>query len=100
MAEQIYINWGEFESWANKFDRKNKDMREKLNEIQNTVNKTAGDYESDAATTTRENITELTPRLEQYQQVVDQYVKFIRRAAESAKSADTSVKNNADRIKV
>lgn len=95
----IIINYGKFEEHANGIDKKNKDMRQTLDEIQTKINGLKGDYESNAAETIREKITNMSSRFESYQQVVDSYVKFIRNAATQAKNLEGTITNNAGQFK-
>lgn len=95
MSEQIYINYGAFGDWATKFETKNNEMRKTLEDIKSKINSLQGDYESNAAVTIRGKITGMTPRFDSYQQVVDQYVKFLRNAAQQTSTTEASIDSNA-----
>ena len=95
----IIVNYGKFEDWAARIDKKNTDLRSKLDEIQKKINGLAGDYESDAAVTIREKITGMTPRFQSYQDVVSSYTKLIRNAALQTGNTVKSVDANAQQFK-
>lgn len=96
---QIIKNWGKFNAHADSIDQKNKEMRRTLDDIQAKINGLKGDYESDAAETIREKITNMSSRFESYQQVVNSYVKFIRNAAETARNTERVLDSNASQFK-
>lgn len=85
---QIIINYGKFGEHADRIDHKNKEMRKTLDDIQAKINSLKGDYESNAAEAIRQKITNMSSRFENYQQVVDSYVKFIRNAATQTKNTE------------
>lgn len=96
---QIIINYGRFDDHANSIDKKNKDMRTTLDDIQRKINSLKGDWESNSAETIRQKITNMTSRFESYQQVVDSYVKFIRNAAAQSKNLESTINSNASQFK-
>ncbi len=96
---QIIINYGKFDGHASSIDKKNKDMRSTLDDIQKKINSLKGDWESNAAETIRQKITGMSPRFESYQQVVDSYVKFIRNAAAQSKNLEGTINSNASQFK-
>lgn len=96
---KIYINYEKFEGHASDIDSKNKEMRRTLDDIQAKINSLKGDYESNAAETIRQNITNMSSRFESYQQVVNSYVKFIRNAAIQTKNVEGALNSNASQLK-
>ncbi len=56
----IVINYGKFCEHANSIDRQNKEMRKTLDDIQAKINSLKGDYESNAAETIRQKITNMS----------------------------------------
>ena len=96
---QIIINYGKFEDHAGKIDNKNIEMRRKLDEIEAKIKSLKGDWESNSAETIRQKITGMTGRFENYQQVVNSYVTFIRNAAAQSKNMETTINSNASQFK-
>lgn len=96
---QIIINYGKFDGHADGIDKKNREMRQTLDDIQTKINSLKGDWESNSAETIRQKITGMSSRFESYQQVVNSYVKFIRNAAASAKNVETAINSNASQFK-
>lgn len=96
---QIIINYGKFDEHASNIDKKNKDMRATLDDIQRKINSLKGGWESNSAETIREKITNMTGRFESYQQVVDSYVKFIRNAAAQSRNMESTINSNASQFK-
>ena len=93
--EQIIIKWSKFDNHADGIDQKNREMRKTLDDIQAKINSLKGDWESDSAETTRQEITNMSSRFESYQQVVNSYVKFIRNAAAQSKNLEGTLNSNA-----
>lgn len=96
---QIIINYGKFDEHAEKIENKNKEMRRTLDDIQAKINSLKGDYESNAAETIRQKITNMSSRFESYQQVVNSYAKFIRNAAAQSKNVEGTINSNASQFK-
>lgn len=96
---QIIINYGNFDKHADSIDKKNRDMRKTLDDIQAKINSLKGDWESNSAETIRQKITNMTSRFENYQQVVNSYVKFIRNAASQSKNTENAINSNASQFK-
>lgn len=96
---QIIINYGKFEEHAGNIDNKNKEMRRTLDDIQAKINSLKGDWESNSAETIRQKITNMSARFENYQKVVDSYVKFIRNAATQSKNVESAINTNASQFK-
>ncbi len=94
--ERKVINYGAFESWANTIKTKNNNLLEDLHEIQKTIKGLAGDWESNAASTTRQSITSMESKFQAYYDVVDNYVKFLKNAAEQFKAVDDSLNQRAN----
>lgn len=92
------INYGSLGGWAEKLNKHNTDMRDTLNQIQRKINATAGEYESNEAAAIREKITGMTPKFQSYQDVVENYAKFLKNTYEQMKTTSTSLTNNAGRF--
>lgn len=98
-STDIYINYATFESWASKLDGLNKELRQELEQIQKKVNSLNGQaFESNSAVTIREKITGMTPRFDQYKDVCDNYITFIKRTAEEWKTTDAARNQNANQF--
>lgn len=87
------------QEYIQKIEEKNKKMRATLNEIQNKINGLKGDYESDAAESIREKITNMSPKFDQYEKVVSQYAKFIQEIIDKGVNLDKAIANNASQFK-
>ncbi|MCM1026243.1 MAG: WXG100 family type VII secretion target [Roseburia sp.] len=96
---QIIINYGKFDGHADGIDQKNKEMRQTLDDIQAKINGLKGDWESNGAETIRQKITNMTGRFENYQKVVDSYVKFIRDTKARALNLENTINANASQYK-
>lgn len=96
---QIIINYGQFDKHADGIDKKNREMRQTLDDIQAKINSLQGDWESNSAETIRKKITGMSSRFESYQQVVNSYVKFIRNAAAQSKNLEGTIDSNASQFK-
>lgn len=72
------VNYGTFERWARQISEDNDNLKDTLEEIRNTINALEATYQSNASTAIREKINNMKPRFDQYYQVVDNYVRFIR----------------------
>lgn len=96
---QIIINYGKFDGHADSIDNKNKEMRTTLDDIQTKINNLKGDWESNSAETIRQKITNMSSRFESYQQVVNNYVKFIRNAAAQSRNLEGTINSNAGQFK-
>lgn len=72
------VNYGAFDNWAHQISEDNDTLRQTLEDICNTINALEVTYQSNASTAIREKITNMKPRFDQYYQVVDNYVRFIR----------------------
>lgn len=96
MAGAIYINHGSFESWAAKVDTANTNLLDELHKIQNLIKSLEGEWESDSCVTIREKIEGMEPRFQQYHEIVDNYVKFIRNTAQTYKATEAGNNANAN----
>lgn len=96
---QIIINYGKFDDHADKINEKNVQMRRTLDDIQTKINSLKGDWESNSAETIRQKITNMSSRFENYQQVVNSYVKFIRNAAAQSRNLEGTINSNASQFK-
>lgn len=96
--EQQYINYGQFETWAEQFNARNNTLKTTLEEIEALINGTAETYQSNSGDRIRAKITGMEQRFQDYFEVVDNYVKFIRNAAAAYKGVEQTNLNNADQF--
>lgn len=97
--EKMVIDPEAFENCARDIDTKNGEMRQTLDDIQKKINNLKGDWESDSAETIRQKITNMSSRFENYQQVVNNYAKFLRNAAAQSKNLENTLNTNASQFK-
>lgn len=93
-----YINYGSFDGWAGKIDGRNRELLQRLHDIQTLIKNLEGDWESDASAEIRGKIQGMEPRFEDYYNVVDNYVKFIRNTANSARETEAANRGNAEQF--
>lgn len=93
-----YINYGEFEGWASKIDKKNGELMEYLQEIKSLINELEGDWESDSAKEIRSKINGMEPRFQQYFGVVGNYAKFLRNTAIDYSGTENTNLSNAQQF--
>lgn len=93
------VKYGSLASWADQLDSLNKEMRQKLEDIQKKINNLNGEaYESNSAVSIRGKITDMKPRFDQYKDVCDSYITFIKRAAEEWEATEVGRTQNADQF--
>ncbi len=97
MSERV-INYGSFESWAGTIDSRNTKLLDKLHDIQNLIKSLEGDWESNAAVEIRSKIQGMEPRFQDYHDVVDNYAKVLRNAAEAYKVTEQTNTSNASQF--
>jgi WXG100 family type VII secretion target len=98
MAEQQYINYGEFNNRAQKISNMNDNLKSDLIKIKDAITQLEGDWESNSAKTIREKITGMIPTFEKYYGVVDNYVTFIRNTARTYENAENTNNTNASKF--
>lgn len=94
----MYVNYGNFESWASRLDAKNKQLDETLKEIESKINGLAGEWESNSGVSIREAISGMEPKFNSYYEVVNNYVKFLKNAAAEWKSTEATNDQNANQF--
>ena len=92
---QIYINYGSLESWAGTISTANQRLLDDLHEIQRTIKGLEGEWESNSAVTIRSKIQGMEPRFQQYYDVIENYAKFLRNAANTIKGTENLNDMNA-----
>lgn len=94
----IYVNFGSFTEWAAKFSSDNDKLLQQLQEISAKINSLEDSYQSSASTVIREKITAMGPKFEQYHNVIDSYVRFVRATGEAYRTAEEQHVNMASRF--
>lgn len=98
MADQMIIKYNEIDNSANNISIHNTNLKSDLEDIRNLITGLQGDYESNAAVRIREKINGMMPRFEQYYNVVDNYVKFLRNMVIDYKTTEQTNTTNADQF--
>ena len=84
----MYVNFGEFETWAGKISTDNDKLLGQLESIKNLINSLDSTYQSNASSEIREKITNMQPRFEQYHDVIDSYARFIKATGQAYKGTE------------
>lgn len=92
------VNYGTFDGWAQQISGDNDNLKATLEEICATINALEVTYQSNASTAIREKITNMKPRFDQYYQVVDNYVRFIRTTGQAYKAIENVNTNEANQF--
>ena len=93
----VIVDWRELYNSATKLGNLNDDMKATLEAIQKKITSLQGEqYESNSAVAIREKIQGMTPRFEQYYDVVNKYVVYLRSTAQEYESTDTGRARNAE----
>ncbi|WP_186580085.1 pore-forming ESAT-6 family protein [Aquibacillus kalidii] len=98
-VEGIKISLNEVSNTAGQIRNLNQSLSVKLDEIKKEMNALAQTWNSDASNTIRTNFNALSPRFEEYRQVVDNYAKFLDATVTSYDSAESAINNNASAFK-
>ena len=99
MADSIKISTQVLVDTATKVREINKNLDDKLAEINRNMNSLESSWKSDAATDIRAARNALIPRFEQYKQVVESYAKFLNNTASNYDTTESTVQNNASAFK-
>lgn len=99
MADSIKISTQVLVDTATKVREINKNLDDKLAEINSNMNSLQSSWKSDAATDIRAAMNALKPRFEQYKQVVESYAKFLNNTASNYDTTESTVQNNASAFK-
>ncbi len=99
MADSIKISTQVLVDTATKVREINKNLDDKLAEINRNMNSLESSWKSDAATDIRAAMNALKPRFEQYKQVVESYAKFLNNTASNYDTTESTVQNNASAFK-
>lgn len=98
MAGRIDVKLERFEQKAVNISKQNQNLLDDLHKIKDLINGLAGGWESDSAVKIREKITAMEPRFEDYYDVVDNYVKFIRNTEQEYRAVEKTNTSNADQF--
>lgn len=92
------VNYGTFDGWAQKISEDNQILKTTLDEICATINALDLTYKSNASDAIRGKINNMKPRFDQYYQVVDNYVRFIRTTGQAYKTIENVNTNEANQF--
>lgn len=98
-VEGIKISLGEVSKTASQIRTLNASLSANLEEIKKEMNALSQTWQSDASNTIRANFNTLSPRFEEYRQVVDSYAKFLDNTVTNYNAAETAINNNANAFK-
>lgn len=99
MADSIKISTQVLKDTAEKVNKINATMDEKLKDINKKMNDLESTWKSDAASDIRAAMNALNPRFEQYKEVVTSYSKFLVTTAQNYETTETTIQNNASQFK-
>ena len=99
MADSIKISTQVLVDTATKVREINKNLDDKLAEINRNMNSLESSWKSDAATDIRAAMNALKPRFEQYKQVVESYAKFLNNTASNYDTTESTVQNKESAFK-
>ncbi len=90
----INITFAEVRTKASEIRGLNADLTTKLAEIQSEIKKLEADWTSDASVEIRSKITNLQTRFDEYQQIIEEYAKFLDDTANKYESTESTLTNN------
>lgn len=97
----IDISLDQVRMTAERIEKHNTNLKNTLESIQRRMESFEKErtWESDAASTLNGKVKGLTPRFDEYNQVVTSYVKFLREVARVYDEAETTINSNASQFK-
>ncbi len=98
-AEGIKVSTQVLFDTASKVRTINKNLDDKLTEINKQMNELEGTWKSDASDAIRGNMNALKPRFAQYKEVIESYCKFLDSTAQSYESTESAIQTNANQFK-
>lgn len=99
MADSIKISTQVLVDTADKVRTINKNLDDRLAEINSSMNALEATWKSDAATDIRKAMNDMKPRFEEYKNVVESYAKFLVNTAQSYETTEGAIQNNAGAFK-
>ena len=99
MADSIKISTQVLVDTAEKVRNCNKNMDERLADINKAMNDLEATWKSQGANSIREAMNAMKPRFEQYKNVVESYAKFLVSTAQSYETTESTVNTNANQFK-
>lgn len=99
MADSIKISTQVLTETAEKVRAINKNLDEKLADINKNMNDLEATWKSDAATDIRAAMNGMKPKFEEYKNVIESYAKFLVNTAQSYESTESAVQTNANAFK-
>ncbi|MCA1030227.1 pore-forming ESAT-6 family protein [Bacillus timonensis] len=98
-AEGINISLPEVSKTAQSIKAINEDLSARLEEIRKEMNNLAQSWQSDSSNTIREKFNSLSPRFEEYKNIVNSYAVFLDQTVEIYNQTETQINNNASQFK-
>ncbi len=95
---EMQVNSSELRNAANGLRKNVNDMNATLEDATNTINGTAGSWESDAAENLRQRYTALKAKFSDFYDAIGTYAKFLDNTAASYEAADAKIKQSADEL--
>jgi WXG100 family type VII secretion target len=99
MADGINISLDQVSSTASTIGTINTQLTQRLQDIKQQMNSLASTWQSDASNTIIGNFNALAPKFEEYQKVVDSYVKFLNDTVTAYQHTEQAINNNASAFK-
>ena len=99
MAEGINISLAEVSATASALRSTNASLTDTLQQIRTQMNNLSQSWQSDAGNTIRDRFNALTPRFDQYREVVDSYAKFLDMTVTSYDATEANVNSAANSFK-
>lgn len=91
MAQTIMIGLAELNSTAKRVRNLNLSMLERLNNIENEMNRLSDTWQSNAGNQIRERFAALKPAFEDYRQVIENYALFLENTAANYEAAEQAI---------
>ena len=99
MAEGINISLPEVENISKEISTINQRLTSTLEDIQSKMDSLNSTWQSEAASTLSTKVKGLTPRIEEYQKVINAYSLFLQETVKIYGEAETQINNNAQTFK-
>ncbi|WP_216830389.1 pore-forming ESAT-6 family protein [Alkalihalobacterium elongatum] len=99
MADGIKISLAEVSKTSSQIRALNAQLASNLQDIKKEMNNLAQTWDSDASNTVRAKFNALSPRFDEYNQVVESYAKFLDNTVTNYNAAETAINNNANAFK-
>lgn len=99
MAMSIEVSTARLASTAEDIKTLNQNLTDQLAEIRKEVKELVNIWDSEASEVLRGDFESYAPKFQEYKEVVDSYVTFLKQTAEAYDKTETHIKSNADLFK-